>query len=123
MNPENNNSREGLSKEEQYRRLVNDLKAIIEDAKSKGIDLLERVDYLQCGSCRAYEDIAPEGYRAVYERDAEITEYEVFIIVDAKERTYQRGNTCHCLTTYTYICPVCGLYQTAIVQNKFEEDE
>jgi len=123
MSFERKDQHENLSKEEQYQRLINDLKSIIEDAKAKGIDLFERIDDLQCNGCGAYEDIAPKGYRAVYNEYEEMTEHEAFIIIDAKERTFQKGDACHCLVTYTYICPVCGLYQTAIMQDEFEEEE
>jgi len=109
-------------KDDQYQELISALKALIEDAKAKGVDLFERIDDMQCNACGAYEDVTEEGQRVVYNEFEEKTEYDSFIIIDAKERTFQKGATCHCLVTYTYICPVCGLYQAAIMQDEVEED-
>ena len=69
-----------FSKNEEYKRLIDDLKEIIEDAGAEGVDFSERFDVLECRGCGAYEDFL-EGQWAVYDRDGEQTEQERFIVI------------------------------------------
>ena len=109
------------SKEEQYERLISDLKSLLEDHHAVSIDLLTRVHDLECHHCGADEELAPEGCCAVFTQEGEITDQEMFIIIDARQRTYYKEKHRHCFATYTFICPVCGVYQTSIQQDDLED--
>ncbi len=105
----------------QYKKLVADLKKIIEDAKAQGVDIGGRDDLLTCRACGAYEDVTYEGRWIVKEKGNTPTLHERFIILGSKERRTRRHNTAYFKTTYTFICPVCGLQQEEIVRNQFED--
>ena len=89
---------------------------------AKGIDPAERFDNLVCKDCGAYEDRTIDDQCQVYDKDGFPVSHEGFIIVDARERGYQRGKMCCYLTTYNYICTVCGAWQTTIVRDEFDNE-
>jgi hypothetical protein len=103
-----------------YQQLLNTLKALIEDSDAKTVDLSLR-DELSCGGCGAYEDFSLTGQKKVFDEEENPTEHEMFILIDAKQRNYHRGKRNHTLITYTFLCPLCGLYQTAIVQDEWDD--
>jgi len=47
--------------------------------------------------------------------------FETFIIIDAKKREINHRETAVFLYSYCFICPVCGLYQLALLRED-EED-
>lgn len=120
MSTKKKDHHDDFSKDEEYRKLLNNLKEIIEDAKAKGVDFSERADVLECRDCGAYEDFL-EGERAVYDDEGEQTEHKMFIVIDVKERTYTKGDVFNSLMTYDFICPVCGMWQTAIERHEFKD--
>jgi hypothetical protein len=104
---------------EEYKKLVADLRVIIDDAKSKGIDLTQRMDVLTCSTCDAYEEITARGDRIVVDPMHRTAAYQQFLIVDSAQKTLQRKKIRYFKTTYTFICSSCGAYQTAVVRDRF----
>ena len=104
---------------EEYKKLVADLKGIIEDAKAKGIDLTQRMDVLSCAACDAYEEITTRGDRLVVDPAHCLAAHQQFLIVDSIQKTFQRKKIRYFKTTYTFICSSCGAYQSAVVRDRF----
>jgi hypothetical protein len=104
---------------EEYKKLVSDLKGIIDDAKAKGIDLTQRMDVLSCGACDAYEEITTRGDRLVVDPTHCTAAHQQFLIVDSAQKTFQRKKIRYFKTTYTFICSSCGAYQSAVVRDRF----
>ncbi len=109
-------------KKEQYQRLLSELKAMIEEGEATDVDLCDREHLLTCSECGTYEDVTADETVVVYDRDEEILPYTGFIIIDGKQRVFEKKKPIQYLTTYTFICPACGMYQTTIIREKFEED-
>jgi len=110
------------SKKEHYQRLLNELKSMIEQTESRPINLDERGHLLTCSECGAFEDVTDAEEFVVLSREEEPLPYTEFIMIDGKERIFEKKKPHQCLTTYTFICPACGAYQTAIIREKLEED-
>ena len=104
----------------EYRRLVETLRAIIEEAASNGIDLRKRQDALVCRACGAYEKQAIKGF-VVYDIDHHLLRPEEFIIIDQDMRSYRRNRTRYYKTTYTFICSDCGVYQDCVLKEHFKD--
>ncbi len=114
-----------LGNDPSYQKLVSDIKAIIKDAAVKGVDLRKRQDCLQCNVCGAYENGEPQGEGTVwvYDKNNQELANQPFIIIDKRERTYRRNKMFYSKMTYTFICSVCGRYQTKIVRDKFPDED
>lgn len=104
---------------EEYKKLVADLKGIIIDAKSRGIDLTQRVDTLECSSCDAYEEITTRGHRVVIDPEGQNAMHQQFLIIDSLQKSTLRKKVRYFKTTYTFICSACGAYQNAVVRDRF----
>lgn len=102
-----------------YRKLVADLKCIIEDARSKGIDLTQRMDTLACTTCGAYEELTAHGHWLVVDPVKLTVSMQQFLIIDLQQKTFQRKQVRYFKTAYTFICPACGTYQNAVVRDRF----
>jgi hypothetical protein len=122
MTPRPNYPADDSMKKEQYQRLLNELKTMIEQSQAAEVNLSERAHLLTCSDCGAYEDINEDEQLLVYDQEEEITLHSEFIIIDGKQRIYEKKQQHQYLTTYTFICPVCGVYQTAIIREKFDEE-
>lgn len=107
------------SESKEYRKLVSDLKGIIDDARAKGIDLTQRMDSLNCNVCGAYEEVTSRGHRLVVEPNRQDVSMQEFIIIDCSQKTFQRKKIRYFRTSYTYICSSCGTYQNAVVRDQF----
>jgi hypothetical protein len=105
---------------EEYKKLVADLKVIIDDARAKGIDLTQRMDVLTCSTCDAYEEITSRGDRIVVDPMHRTVAYQQFVIVDSQQKTFQRKKIRYFKTTYTFICSSCGAYQNAVIRDRFD---
>lgn len=103
----------------EYRKLVADLKGIIEDAKSKGIDLTQRMDLLLCTTCNAYEELTTRGHWLVVDPIRQSASMQQFLIVDCEQKAFQRKQVRYFKTSYTFICPACGTYQNAVLRDRF----
>ena len=88
---------EGFSKMMAYHDLLNELRSMIESGRLKNAPVGHRTDRLKCQACGARE----EGLAS-------------FIIIDLSMEIIQRGSGRCYLTAYDFICPACGLRQTAI---------
>jgi hypothetical protein len=115
-------SQRNLFKKEQYKKLLHELKALIEDTHAQDVDLFDRKDLLSCFGCGAYEEMDSSRERRVYGTDDEVSEHEAFIIIEGKERVYANNKKAYRLITYTFICSACGLYQTAILRKPCKEE-
>ena len=104
---------------EEYKKLVADLKGIIDEAKAKGIDLTQRIDTLACSACDAYEEVTSRGHRIVVDPHRQITTLQQFLVVDSNQKTFQRKQVRYFRTAYTFICSACGAYQNTIVRDRF----
>lgn len=102
-----------------YRKLVADLKCIIEDARSKGIDLTQRMDTLMCATCGAYEELTTRGHWLVVDPVKLTASLQQFLIIDFQQKSFERKQVRYFKTTYTFICPACGIYQNAVVRDRF----
>lgn len=109
-----------LRNDPSYQKLLADLKGIIEDAKAKGVELFRRDDLLTCSDCGAYENVEFSGQWRVYDKEERPTNYEEFILIDKKERTYNKNKVCYFKMTYSFICSVCGARQTEVVRDWFD---
>jgi transcription elongation factor Elf1 len=107
------------SESKEYRKLVSDLKGIIDDARAKGIDLTQRMDTLTCSICGAYEELTTRGHRLVVEPQRQYASMNQFLIIDCSQKTFQRKQVRYFRTTYTFICSACGAYQNTIVKDQF----
>lgn len=107
------------SESKEYRKLVADLKVIIEDARSRGIDLTQRMDCLVCSTCGAYEEVTVRGHRLVVDPAQQTASMQQFLIVECQQKTFQRKQVRYFRTAYTYICSACGAYQNAVVRDRF----
>lgn len=107
------------SESKEYRKLVSDLKGIIDDARAKGIDLTQRMDTLSCGICGAYEELTTRGHRLVVEPNRQYVSMQEFLIIDCTQKTFQRKKVRYFRTAYTYICCACGTYQNTVVRDQF----
>lgn len=103
-----------------YRRLVENLRQIIDEAAAKGIDLRKRQDLLVCQACGAYENVLAEGQQVVCEAAGKIISNKEFILIDCKERVTYRKNITYCKMTYEFVCPICGAQQRAVIRDCFE---
>ncbi len=110
------------TKKEHYQRLLNELRAMIEETQAVELDLSERAHLLTCSDCGAYEDVTEDDTLVVYDQEETALDYPEFIVIDGKQRVFEKKKPIQYLTTYTFICPACGMYQTAIIREKFEED-
>lgn len=110
------------SKKQQYQHLLNELRAMIEEAPATDLDLSGRTHLLTCSECGAFEDITEAEDLVVYDQEEEILPYAEFIMIDGKQRIFEKKKPVQHLTTYTFICPACGLYQTTIIREKFGEE-
>jgi hypothetical protein len=115
----NKNRQNDPFESEEYKKLVADLKVIIDDAKAKGIDLTQRMDVLTCGTCDSYEEITSRGDRIVVDPMHHTAAHQQFLIVDSEQKTFQRKKIRYFKTTYTFICSACGTYQSAVVRDRF----
>jgi len=122
MEARNNYSSDDSVKKEHYQRLLSELKAMIEQYEAKDLNLDERGHLLTCADCGAYEDIDENEDLVVYDTEEELLPYPEFILIDAKQRVFEKKTPIQHLTTYTFICPSCGMYQTSIIREKFEEE-
>ncbi len=94
--------RTSADKREVYQKLIEDIKAMIEDRCAVKLDISERNDPLSCAACGAGRSGRP-GNGA-----------DAWIIIDARQREYlSRGRRCR-LKTYSFICLACGCWQTGI---------
>ena len=118
MSTQRNHQDEPFESKE-YRKLVADLKIIIDDAKSKGIDLTQRMDPLVCTTCGSYEEVTTRGHRLVVDPNRQMASMQQFLIIDCGQKTFQRKQVRYFKTTYTFICAVCGAYQNAVVRDRF----
>jgi len=82
-----------------YHDLLNELRALIESARSKNIDPGCRTDRLKCQICGKQEE-----------------EIASFIVIDRCTEIVQRESRRCFLTAYDFICPACGLRQTSIIK-------
>lgn len=108
-------------KKEQYRRLLSELKSMIEQTEATELNLDERRHLLTCSDCEAYEDIDEGDELVVYGQDEELLPFTEFILIEGKQRIFEKKKPLQYLTTYTFICPACGVYQSAIIREKSEE--
>lgn len=122
MTARRNNFSDDSLKKEQYQRLLSELRAMIEEGQATDVDLAERAHLLTCSDCGAYEDVTADETLVVYNQTDEILSYSEFIVIDGKQRVFEKKKPVQYLTTYTFICPACGMYQTTIIREKFEED-
>ena len=113
---------EESSKREQLQRLLNELRSMIDDPQAEEVDIAEREHLLSCAECAAYEDLTESDELVFYGEDGEIRPDTSFMLIDAKGRLCTTEKMSHYLTSYTFICPLCGLYQTAIIREQFEEE-
>ncbi|MCK5013998.1 MAG: hypothetical protein KAS66_09270 [Candidatus Omnitrophica bacterium] len=105
----------------EYRKLVGDIRKIIDEAAARGVDITKRSDILSCCHCGAYEDETYEGERIICSRrDQRMREGE-FILIDRRERSYHRGAITYYKTTYEFICTACGTQQEEIVRDWLED--
>lgn len=110
------------SKQQQYQRLLQELKTMIEETQAEDLDLSERPHLLACSDCGAYEDVTAADDVMVYNREEEPLSDRQFLIIDGKQRIFDKRPPIQQITTYTFICPVCGMYQSAIIREKFPEE-
>ena len=110
------------SKKQHYQRLLNELRAMIEEAPGIDLKLDDRSHLLTCSDCGAFEDVTEAEDFVVYDQDEEVLPYPEFIIIDGKQRIFEKRKPIQHLTTYTFICPACGMYQTTIIREKFDEE-
>jgi hypothetical protein len=103
-------------KKENYLRLLNELKFMIEQSQASDLNLSERGHLLTCSDCGTYEDITEDETLVVYDQDDEVLPYTEFILIDGKERIFEKKKPTQLLTTYTF------MYQSAIIREKLEED-
>lgn len=113
------NNQDEPSESKEYRKLVSELKGIIDDAKAKGIDLTQRMDTLNCSVCGAYEELTTRGHRLVVEPERQFASMDQFLIIECVQKTFQRKQVRYFRITYTYICSACGAYQSTIVKDRF----
>lgn len=108
-------------KEEQdYQKLVADIRKILDDAYVKGVDF-NREHFLNCYSCECVEGMSKKGVRGVYLKDGESAGLDVdFTVLDIKRRNYalKKGGL-RWRTTYHYICGVCGAEQRVCHVDEF----
>ncbi len=107
------------SESKEYRKLVSDLKGIIDDARAKGIDLTQRMDTLNCTICGAYEELTTRGHRLVVEPQRQTASMQQFLIIDCAQKSFQRKQVRYFRTSYTFICSACGAYQNTVVKDQF----
>ncbi|MCD4779902.1 MAG: hypothetical protein K8S27_05050 [Candidatus Omnitrophica bacterium] len=107
-------------KDEIFQKLLRNLKAIIEEAKKKGVELDKRYDLLSCDCCGGFEDIEDDDNIKVFDDEDYVISEDPFIIIDRKEATYRREKSFCIKTTYTYICTACGAYQTQSIREQFD---
>lgn len=117
-----NFSSEESHKKAHYQKLLGELKALIEQTEAEDLDLSERGHLLTCSECGAYEDVTPAEDFVVYDTNDTLLSYKEFIIIDGKQRIFEKKKPFQAVTTYTFICPSCGAYQSAIIREKYEED-
>ena len=122
MTLRHNYSSDDSVKKEQYQRLLSELRSMIEEAQAVEVDLSERAHLLTCSDCGAYEDISPDEELLVYNQEEEALPYSEFIVIDGKQRVFEKKDPIQYLTSYQFICPACGMYQTAIIREKLEGD-
>ncbi len=113
------NHQDDSSESKEYKKLVADLKIIIDDAKSKGIDLTQRMDPLTCMTCGSYEEMTTRGHRLVVDPNRMTASMQQFVIIDCAQKTFQRKEVRYFKTNYTFICSACGAYQDAVVRDRF----
>lgn len=107
------------SESKEYRKLVSDLKVIINDAKARGIDLTQRMDSLLCATCGAYEEVTTRGHRLVIEPNRQLASMQQFVVIDCVQKTFQRKQVRYFKTTYSFICSACGTYQNSVFRDQF----
>ncbi len=113
------NNQDEPSESKEYRKLVADLKGIIDEAKAKGIDLTQRMDALMCTTCGAYEEVTTQGHRLVVDINQQTASKQQFLIIDCTQKSFQRKQVRYFRTTYTFICSACGAYQNAVIRDRF----
>jgi hypothetical protein len=114
-------SPDDASQKKQYQRLLNELRAMIEATPAVTLDLSQREHLLSCSDCGAFEDLTEAEDLVVYDEGEEPLPYPEFLIIDGKQRVFEQKKPIQHLTTYTFICPACGMYQTTIIREKFDE--
>lgn len=117
--PSNDHLHNDPIESKEYRKLVSDLKYIIEDARSKGIDLTRRMDTLVCATCGAYEEVTTRGHWLVVDPNGKSALIQQFLIIDWDQKVFQRKQVRYFKASYTFICPACGTYQSAVVRDRF----
>ena len=105
----------------EYRKLVENLRKIIDDAAGQGVDLRKRDDTLTCRACGAYENVLFSGQWVVCDRGDNVISDKEFIIIDRKERSTHRKKMTYYKSTYEFICPICGAQQVEIVRESFDD--
>jgi hypothetical protein len=122
MTPRFHQPSEDSSKRQQYQRLLQELKTMIEETQAQDLDLSDRPHLLTCSGCGAYEDVTAAEDLVVYSQDGEPLPYPDFLLIDGKQRILDKRQPIQHLTTYTFICPACGMYQSAIIREKFTDE-
>jgi hypothetical protein len=108
--------------EASYQVLLADIKKLIEEARAKGVDFGARTDLFTCRACGGYEDESFKGEPFVcFENGLKAGGATRFIDIDWKETTrrLKNGQT-RCRLTYTFICSLCGTYQTEQFVNDWD---
>ena len=103
-----------------YQKLVQDLRAVIEVAKAKGVDFGARSDLLTCRACGAYEDEGIHTGRMVMLRRGKRAKTGTeFIVLSHKEKSrWLKGGVMRRTADYEFICGICGAFQA----ERFLED-
>jgi hypothetical protein len=120
MKPRKKKRKNDQAEFDSYNRLIKDLGAILEEANRNGIDLDKRHDALQCQDCACYEVFDEEENICVCDTEDCFVKEEPFIIIDRQEKTYHRHNNAYYKATFTFICSVCGAYQTQTIKEKMD---
>ena len=96
-------------------QLIQHLTVLLDDKTARAFPLRDRQQMLTCADCGAYEYSSVLGGTEVFEEDDRSTGHKSFLMIDAKSRTLRPAGHEKEVIIYSFICPVCGLYQTKIV--------
>ena len=112
------NYRRNYLKQRQYFKLIADLKVMIESSQAEAKDLVQERDLLTCIGCGAIEKNDVHSGSGKASRQARILPPGSFIIIEAKQKKIYPSNKSLRFNVYTYICPICGLYQNGLIRSK-----
>jgi len=102
------------SPEAEYKKLVDDIRKIIDEAKTGGCEFQDRLDLLGCRYCHAIEYItADKGKRQILDENGRYLHDGQFLVISSRKRRYKSRQGYDTLN-YTFICSECGTYQKAV---------